>query len=180
VILARLLAEGRIAPDLFVSINGAFFPFEGLAGHIFPMLARMIHLNPLAGRLFAWTSNRASIGALITDMGSKIDPHGLDLYTRLLTTPEHCSAAIQMVSNWDLTRMPEDLRRITVPTLLIVGDNDRYIRPQNGERVVRLLPHAKVVRFPGGHIVHEEDPRGVADAIQTSWSHVTHPDSAAG
>ena len=36
VILGRLIAERRINPDLFVCINGAFFPFEGVAGHIFP------------------------------------------------------------------------------------------------------------------------------------------------
>jgi len=173
VILGRLIAERRLMPTLFVSINGAFFPFEGVAGHIFPMLARLVHMNPLAGRLFAWTANRSQIGTLIRDMGSKIDDHGLDLYTRLFTSPAHCSAAIQMVSNWDLTRIPDDLRRILVPTLLIIGDRDGYIRPRQANRVARLLPSPKIVHFNGGHIVHEEDPQGVCAAILDAWSLVS-------
>ncbi|MCW2273073.1 alpha/beta fold hydrolase [Rhodoblastus acidophilus] len=173
VILARLIAERRLAPTLFVCINGAFFPFEGVAGHIFPMLARIVHMNPLAGRLFAWTANRAQIATLIRDMGSKIDEHGLDLYTRLFTSPAHCSAAIQMVSNWDLTRVPDDIRRIMTPTLLIIGDKDGYIRPRQANRVVRLLPNPKIVHFQGGHIVHEEDPQGVCAAILDAWSLVS-------
>lgn len=180
VILGRLIAERRINPDLFVCINGAFFPFEGVAGHIFPILARLVHLNPMAGRLFAWTANRAQIGTLIRDMGSKIDDHGLDLYTRLFTSPAHCSAAIQMVSNWDLTRIPDDLRRIMTPTLLIIGDKDGYIRPKQANRVARLLPNPKIAHFQGGHIVHEEDPQGVCAAILDAWSLVSEARSGQG
>ena len=103
VILGRLIAEGRLAPDLFVCINGAFFPFEGAAGHILPVMARLMHLNPLAGRLFAWTADRRQVGLLIKGMGSQIDDFGLDLYTRLMTTPSHCAGALDMVANWDLS-----------------------------------------------------------------------------
>jgi magnesium chelatase accessory protein len=174
VILGRLIAEGRLKPDLFVCINGAFFPFEGAAGHILPVMARLMHLNPLAGRLFAWTADRRQVDLLIHGMGSEIDDFGLDLYTRLMTTASHCSGALDMVANWDLTRVPDDLRRISVPTLLIVGENDKAIRPHMAERIAKFLPHAQIVRFPGlGHIVHEEDPRGVADAIQAAWSGLT-------
>jgi magnesium chelatase accessory protein len=171
VILARLIADGRLNPDLFVSINGAFFPFEGFAGHIFPVMARLMHLNPLAGRLFAWTTNRAQVGKLIEGMGSHIDDFGLDLYTRLLTTPSHASGALEMVANWDLTRIPDDLRRIATPTLLMVGENDKAIRPATAERVAKFLSHAHIARMAGlGHIAHEEDPRAVADAILAAWS----------
>jgi magnesium chelatase accessory protein len=173
VILGRLIAERRLSPILFVCINGAFCPFEGVAGHIFPMLARLVHMNPLAGRLFAWTANRAQIATLIRDMGSRIEDHGLDLYTRLFTSPAHCSAAIQMVSNWDLTRVPDDLRRIMTPTLLIIGDKDGYIRPKQANRIARLLPNPKIAHFPGGHIVHEEDAKGVCAAILDAWSLVS-------
>jgi magnesium chelatase accessory protein len=169
VILGRLIAEGRLAPDLFVCINAAFFPFEGAAGHILPIMARLMHLNPLAGRLFAWTADRRQVALLIRGMGSQIDDFGLDLYTRLMTAPSHCSGALEMVANWDLTRIPDDLRRIKVPTLLIVGENDKAIRPHMVDRIRTFLPHAQVVRLPGGHIVHEEDPRGVADAIAAAW-----------
>ncbi|PPQ38239.1 magnesium chelatase accessory protein [Rhodoblastus acidophilus] len=180
VILGRLIAEGRLKPDVFVCINGAFFPFEGPAGHILPVMARLMHLNPLAGRLFAWTADRRQVKLLIDGMGSQIDDYGLDLYTRLMTTPSHCSGALDMVANWDLSRIPDDLRRIKVPTLLIVGDHDKAIRPHMADKVAKLLPHAQIKRFPGGHIVHEEDPNGVAEAILAAWAATASHPSADG
>jgi magnesium chelatase accessory protein len=170
-ILARLIAEKRLKPDLSVAINGAFFPFPGLAGQIFPFMARMLHFNPLAARFVAWTADRATVAQLIAGMGSTLDPRGLDLYARLLQTPAHCAGALEMMANWDLTRMPDDLRRVTVPALLIVGANDKAVSPAEAEKVARLLPQAKILRLSGvGHLAHEENPRAVADAILAAWS----------
>ena len=170
-ILASLIAEGSLKPDLFVAINGAFLPFEGFGGQIFPVMARLLHLNPLAARFFAWTADRAAVARLIDGMGSKLDAHGLDLYARLLQTPSHCAGALEMMANWDLTRLPDDLRRITLPVVLIVGENDRAVRPEVAERIAKFLPQAKIMRLPGlGHLAHEEDPRAVADRILAAQS----------
>lgn len=170
-ILARLIAQERLKPDLFVAINGAFFPFEGFAGQIFPVIARLLTLNPLAARFFAWSADRAAVARLIDGMGSKIDERGLDLYARLMQTPSHCAGALEMMANWDLTRMPDDLRRIKTPTLLIVGENDKAIRPDVAESVAKLLRQAQIARMPAlGHLAHEEDARAVADRIETAWS----------
>ncbi|WP_294533356.1 alpha/beta fold hydrolase BchO [uncultured Rhodoblastus sp.] len=170
-ILARLIAEGRLEPDLFVAINGAFLPFEGFGGQIFPVLARLLHLNPLAARFVAWSADRGSVAQLIAGMGSKLDAQGLDLYARLMQNPAHCAGALEMMANWDLTRMPEDLRRIAIPALLIVGENDKAIRPDDAEKIAKFLPRAKIIRLPGlGHLAHEEDPRAVADQIEAAQS----------
>jgi magnesium chelatase accessory protein len=170
-ILARLIAEGRLKPELCVAINGAFLPFEGFGGQIFPVMARLLHLNPLAARFFAWTADRAAVAHLIAGMGSKLDAQGLDLYARLMRSPSHCAGALEMMANWDLTRMPADLRRITTPVLLIVGENDKAIRPDDAEKIAKLLPRAKIIRLPDvGHLAHEEDPRAVADQIRAAQS----------
>jgi magnesium chelatase accessory protein len=170
-ILARLIAEKRLKPNLYVAINGAFFPFPGVAGQIFPVMARLLHFNPLAARFFAWTADRAAVTQLIAGMGSTLDARGLDLYARLLQTPSHCAGALEMMANWDLTRMPADLRRVTVPALLIVGANDKAISPSDAEKVAKMLPQAKIERLPGlGHLAHEENPRAVADPVVAAWA----------
>jgi pimeloyl-ACP methyl ester carboxylesterase len=45
---------------------------------------------------------------------------------------------------------PEDLRSIEAPTLLMIGDADS-VRPEHAVEMFRLLPHAKLAVFPGGH-----------------------------
>lgn len=57
--------------------------------------------------------------------------------------------------------------RITVPTVLIVGEHDR-IAPVDGQRAaLGLFPDARLVVIPGtGHLAHYETPGEVADAIR--------------
>jgi len=51
------------------------------------------------------------------------------------------------------------LPRITAPVLILWGDQDRLIPVANAEDYLRLLPDARLVRFPDlGHLPHEEAP----------------------
>jgi magnesium chelatase accessory protein len=168
-IAARLIAEGKIAPDLFVAINGAFLPFEGFAGQLFPAVARLLRVNPLAARFFAWTTDRGSVANMIAGMGSRLDARGVELYTRLLSAPSHCAGALDMMANWDLTRMQADLARIKCPVLLIVGGKDKAVRPEDAAKVAQLLPRATIETLPDlGHLAHEENPQAVAALILTA------------
>jgi magnesium chelatase accessory protein len=166
-ILARLIAVGRLKPGLFVAINGAFLPFEGFARSLFPAAARLLFVNPFAARLFAWKADRTTVANMLAGMGTKLDPRGLDLYVRLMSNPAHCGGALEMMANWDLSRMPDELARIAGPTLLVVGANDKAIRPEDAEKVARRTPNARIERLRGlGHLAHEEAPERLAAPIR--------------
>lgn len=168
-ILARLIAEKRLAPDLFVAINGAFLPFEGFARHLFPAAARVLFVNPIAARLFSWAADRNAVANMLAGMGTKLDTRGLDLYVRLMRSPAHTGGALEMMANWDLTRMSADLANLSCPTLLIVGANDRAIRPRDAEKVARGMTRAGIETLTGlGHLAHEEAPERVAAVISAA------------
>ena len=168
-ILARLIAEGRLAPGLFVAINGAFLPFEGIARNLFPAAARLLFVNPFAAHLFAWKADRTTVANMLAGMGTKLDLRGLDLYVRLMSNAAHCGGALEMMANWDLSRMPDELARIACPTLLAIGANDKAIRPEDAEKVARRLPNGRIEKLHGlGHLAHEEAPERVAALIRDS------------
>ncbi len=55
---------------------------------------------------------------------------------------------------------------ITVPTLIIWGDEDRFIPVQNGERLRRDIPGSRLIVISGcGHNPHEERPAETFAAI---------------
>ena len=168
-VLAHLIARGKIKPDLFVAINGAFLPFEGWAGHVFPVVAKVLALNPLTARFFAWSADRSAVQKMLNGMGSKLDARGIDFYTRLMSNPAHCAGALGMMASWDLKDMPGELTRLSCRTLLIVGANDRAVPPADAERIARLIPRATVKRLPGvGHLAHEEQPEALAGLIRAA------------
>jgi magnesium chelatase accessory protein len=165
-ILVRMALDGRIAPRLLVSVNGALLPLHGRT-RLFLPAARMLAGCGLAPRLFAFLAgDRAGVERLLRGTGSSIDAEGVRLYGRLVHNPGHVAGALGMMANWDLDRLAADLPRLAVPLLLIAGRNDRTIAPAAALRLRERIPGAVVELLPGlGHLAHEEQPRAVAELI---------------
>jgi magnesium chelatase accessory protein len=165
-ILVQLCADKAIAPDLLVGVNAALRPFEGWAGRMFPAIARLMFLNPVTPRLFAWSADEAAVANMIRGMGSRIDARGVQLYARLLANPAHCAGALGMMANWRLETLAPDFPRVPARTLLIVGANDKAVPPADAREVAKLFPDACVETLPGlGHLAHEEKPAEVARLV---------------
>jgi magnesium chelatase accessory protein len=165
-ILVRLCLDGGAAPGLLVALNGALTPFPGLASVLFPSLARMLFLNPVTPRIFAWSADQPAVERLIRGTGSRLDAQGLDLYRRLFRHPAHVAGALGMMANWDLAALDRDIHRLTTRTLLIVGGDDKAIAPETAFALKDRVPNARVelLRLLG-HLAHEEAPDKVAAII---------------
>ena len=165
-VLARMCLDGAIAPRCLVGINGAFLPFEGIAGALFPPMAKLMALNPFSARLLAWSADETAVARLIRSTGSRLDRRGLDLYRRLLASPQHVSGALQMMANWDLDRLADDMRKLAMPVRLLVGSEDKAVPPASASEVVARLAQGKVEILPAlGHLAHEEAPDRVAERL---------------
>jgi magnesium chelatase accessory protein len=166
-ILARCCIDRSLCPDLMVSINGALLPFAGPAGLLFPPMAKLLFANPLAARILATRGrDEERVRRLINGTGSAIDAQGISLYARLFRSPSHVAATLGMMANWNLRGLRRDLSKLRQSVLLVVGNDDRAVRPQEAEQLEQLLADARVERLPGlGHLAHEEDPQRVGAAI---------------
>ncbi len=165
-VLARMCLDRRIDPDLLVALNGALTPFPGVASFLFPGIARMLFLNPVTPKVFAWSADRAAVRRLIDGTGSRLDPQGLDLYRRLFTRPGHVAGALGMMANWDLPALARDLPRLETRTLLVVGGDDKAIKPNDSFALRERLRSARVELMRGlGHLAHEEAPERVSEII---------------
>ena len=165
-LLVRLCLDG-LAPRHLVALNGALTPFPGLASVLFPSLARMLFLNSVTPKIFAWTADRPAVERLIRGTGSRLDAQGLDLYRRLFRCPGHVAGALGMMANWDLAALDRAIPRLTVPTTLVVGGDDRAISPDTAFALQKRLPRARVELLRNlGHLAHEEAPDAVARIIR--------------
>jgi magnesium chelatase accessory protein len=166
-ILARLCLDGQIAPRALVSLNGALLPLRGMPGHLFSPMARLLAALPLVSHLFAWRARApGAVERLVRSTGSTLDPAGVDLYRRLISSPGHVGAALAMMANWDLEGLERDLPRLRPAPFLVVGDRDHTVPPSEALRVQARLPAARLITLPRlGHLAHEEQPRGVAELV---------------
>ena len=169
-----LRLEDRIGPGGVVSINGALKPFPGSTGHIYPALAKLLFLNPLAIEAFAWRARRpGAVARVLESTGSHIDPEGLRCYAALFGATGHVAGALGMMANWNLRPLLDRLPGLPQPLTLIAADNDRAVPPDVALEVRKVAPESLLVRLPGlGHLAHEEAPDRIAEIVRRAASRV--------
>ncbi len=171
-VLARMSLDERVDLRALVSLNGAFLPFRGLAGQIFPTTARLLTHNPLVPWWLAFRArSRPFMAEVLRRTGSRLDDRGVELYQRLATDPGHVAAALGMMARThdDLYLLMEELPRLKPPLLLFVGAGDRTVPPVQAERVRLRLPSARLCVLPElGHLAHEERPGELVQRVEAT------------
>lgn len=166
-VAVQMVANQLIKPACLVSINGSFYPFSGLAQHLFPAFAKLLFLNPLAPRIFASSAKKPKrITNLIESTGSKLNEAQVALYQRAFQSSKHVEGTLELMANWNLVPMEKLLASLDLPVLQVIGDRDGTVRPSNAVKTAAFLKHGQLLEFNGcGHLVHEERPAEVAAAI---------------
>ena len=167
--IALRLTELGLRPTLGITgINAALGNFKGVAGWLFPAMAKLLAATPFSAEMFCATTTPASVQKLITGTGSRLNPAGHELYLRLAQDTGHVGATLSMMAQWSLDDLLDRLTRQDLPITLIVGDNDKAVPPQTSHDAAAMLPNCNVMSLPGlGHLAHEEDAAAVANIIQT-------------
>lgn len=163
---AQMVLERRISPRSLIGLNAALLPLPGVAGLIFPPVARLMAATSLTARVFSWRAgDRAAVQRLIEGTGSTLDTRGIELYGRLVGDVRHVSSALGMMAQW----RPGELRLadLALPVGLLAGGRDSAVPPDDARRLVGLLPQARLTVLPNaGHLTHEERPADVARWIR--------------
>lgn len=165
--LALRLNELMPAPLPVVGINAALDRFEGVAGWLFPMLAKALALAPFTADIFARTaSSAASVKRLIASTGSTLTPDGLALYRRLVSDRDHVDATLAMMSQWSVDGLLSRLPDHPEPVLLMAGGKDGAVPPRVSRNAVDALPNGRFHLEDGlGHLMHEEAAERTAEII---------------
>ena len=166
-IALRMQMTGAGGAAGVVAINGALSPFPGVAGHIFPALARLLFLNPAAIGLFAWRARQPGVvERLMESTGSRIDGAGLEGYRALIGASGHVAGTLGMMSGWDLHALAADFARYQAPLTLIASEGDLAVPMKVSREARDRIAGAKLVRLGRlGHLAHEENPDQLAALI---------------
>ena len=147
-------------------INAALGRFKGVAGWLFPLMAKTLALTPVPASVFAATATPATVRNLLRGTGSRIDAAGEAFYLRLLQDRGHVDATLSMMAQWDLDPLLAALPDVGVPVTLLAAEGDTAVPPATSDAAAARLPDARVIRLPDlGHLAHEEDAAAVLAAL---------------
>jgi pimeloyl-ACP methyl ester carboxylesterase len=151
----------RTAKLVLVSPDGFASPgFEyGKAPDVPASLSLMKHFLPK--RLL-----RPQLAAAYAD-GGKMSGATLQRYHDLMRAPGNREALLERMRQTVLVPPEPYLEKITAPTLLVWGEQDRMIPVSNGQDYLRVMPDAQLVSFPDlGHVPQEEAPEMSLQAVR--------------
>ncbi|WP_306121187.1 alpha/beta fold hydrolase BchO [Roseovarius sp. MMSF_3359] len=168
--MSRLAEDQTASPPAVIGINPALERFDGMAGWLFPLLAKLLALNPFSSYLFAAGRNsRTRARRLIERTGSHLSDEGIDYYARLISDRDHVEGALQMMAQWQIDGLLDRLSSLSTRCLFIVGDKDGAVKPETSETAASRIAQAEVVHFVDlGHLAHEERPDDVTQTID-AW-----------
>jgi magnesium chelatase accessory protein len=183
-IAVRMALDDAAGLEGLVSLNGALLPLHGIVWPFFSPLAKLLALNPLVPRLFAWrAADAVAVRRLIASTGSTLDADGEVLYRRLVSDPAHVAGALAMMAAWDLDALQAALPLLGVPLHQVVADGDATVPPREAQRVQRLLLTAargSLTTLHGlGHLAHEEQPHSTAAVLLRLLRQLPHASHAA-
>jgi pimeloyl-ACP methyl ester carboxylesterase len=93
----------------------------------------------------------------------------MDLFMKPMRTPDGRKAFLhyaRCLDNKNLTEIEKDLRKLTMPVLIIRGDGDVYLSSAISERLYKEIPGSKLARIAtGGHFIQEDEPEQIAQLI---------------
>ena len=158
---------GTLGPRGVVGINPALGTFEGIAGWLFPMMAKLLSMNPFVPLVFSrMAASEKRIGELLASTGSRIDAEGVALYHRLASDRGHVDGTLAMMAQWDVEMLAERLPFLDIPCLFLVGEEDGTVPPRVAREAAARMRQAEVRGWENrGHLLHEEAAEELAEDI---------------
>ena len=151
-----------------VAINGAFVAFDGLAGFLFPLIAKsMVGLPWIRDWVTIPLAQSSDIKRLIDSTGTFHGEDGLNRYRFLLTRKEHITGTLGMMSQWDLSRDMPRGTNIQSHIHFVQAQDDGTVDVTETEAFRKSVLDAEETLFEtGGHLIHEINASDVADIIE--------------
>lgn len=164
--IALRMAEIR-TPKAVIGINAALGSFDGTAGWLFPMMAKLLSITPMLPQIFSKMSGTPGrVKTLLASTGSNIGPEGEAQYLTLVRQSGHVDGTLAMMAQWQLDGLLARLPAQSTPCLLITSSQDKAVPPEVSTKAAAQMPNAVCTDIPGlGHLVHEEAAGKVANQI---------------
>ncbi len=150
-----------------IGINAALDHFRGVAGVLFPLLAKAIANLPFSSSVLSKiASHENTVDRILKGTGSDLVAGDLEFYKELMRSRSHIGATMQMMAQWDLEPLLARLPNLQAETHLIASSNDLAVPCVTSQRAAALLPNADYQTLSNlGHLAHEEDAATIANCI---------------
>jgi magnesium chelatase accessory protein len=154
-------------PGAVVGFNPSLVaPAAAYTDWLAPLINPVATSAPVAQLLAALALRTGMVDGLLNSTQSVLPAAQRERYKLLFGRPDHVRGAMGFMAAADLPALLADSARLPGTTHFIIGTRDAWV-PEAALRPVlaRHFPQAKVERWVGGHVLHEEMPAKAASLL---------------
>ena len=165
-IAVQLAARTRVNTPV-TCINAAFGNFSGMAGIMFPYIAKLAAIAPFSSSFIAqMAQDTTRVGKLMDGTGSKLSNDQLRGYQFLFQRKQHVQGTLQLMADWNLDSFLSKLTLVQNPIQFVTGANDKTVPPTVSQEWAKRITSAELIEFGVyGHLIHEEAPEIITPLI---------------
>lgn len=162
----KLAVDHPARVSKLVLVDAAGYPYDATSVPIGFKIAQIPALRPLMQNMLPRSMIESSVRNVYGDP-AKVTPELIDRYHELTLRAGNRAALGERFRQSPGGEFVGEIPKVSQPTLIIWGGQDKLIPPDNADRFQRDISGSRVAMFDAlGHVPHEEDPVATVAAVQ--------------
>jgi magnesium chelatase accessory protein len=154
-------------PKLVIALNPSFIPPPAVYTSFFgPMLGPITRSSTLSSLLASLSPSLGMVDKLLDSTNTILPEARRVYYRKLFERSDHVRGSMNFMAAADIQKVLEEANLYQGKLICVLGNQDAWIPVKPLEKIIRdYFPAAEILKWEGGHIMHELESIKVAQLI---------------
>ena len=154
-------------PKLVIALNPSFIPPPAVYTSFFgPLLGPITRSSTLSSLLASFSPSLGMVDKLLDSTNTILPETRRVYYRKLFERSEHVRGSMNFMAAADIHKVLVEANLYRGKLICVLGNQDAWIPVKPLEKIILdYFPAAEIVKWEGGHIMHELEPNKVAQLI---------------
>jgi magnesium chelatase accessory protein len=172
----RFAVAAMQQPKLVIALNPSFIPPPPVYTTFFgPLLGPITRSSTLSSLLASLSPSLGMVDKLLDSTNTILPEARRVYYRKLFERSDHVRGSMNFMAAADIQRVLVEADLYRGKLICVLGNQDAWIPVKPLEKIIRdYFPAAEILKWDGGHIMHELEPSRVAKLILNGLSPPSH------
>jgi magnesium chelatase accessory protein len=163
-------------PKLVIALNPSFIPPPPVYTTFFgPLLGPITRSSTLSSLLASLSPSLGMVDKLLDSTNTILPETRRVFYRKLFERPDHVRGSMNFMAAADIQKVLVEADLYRGKLICVLGNQDAWIPVKPLEKIIRdYFPRAEILKWEGGHIMHELEPGKVAELILSGLAESKH------
>jgi magnesium chelatase accessory protein len=163
----RFAVTAAKQPKLVIALNPSFIPPPPVYTSFFgPLLGPITRSSTLSSLLASLSPSLGMVDKLLDSTNTILPEARRVHYRKLFERSDHVRGSMNFMAAADIQKVLAEANLYQGKLICVLGNQDAWIPVKPLEKIIQdYFPSAEILKWEGGHIMHELEPNKVAQLV---------------